>query len=135
MPTPPLYPGVIPSAITHVIVMLSLACPMGQLIYVVRRPAKDLVVSGFGRHELINRPFLILLKLSGIVVSSNYNRANDVCACGVRLLERLMSTHQNRRLCSRPHSHESVIFSYVCCHSYFLRYGHFVEYMNMHAMN
>ena len=41
---------------------------------------------------------------------------------------------QNRRLCSRPHSCESVIFSYFW-HSYFLHYGHFVEYMNMHAMN
>ena len=39
-----------------------------------------------------------------------------------------------RRLCSRPDSHESVIFSYFW-HSYFLRYGHFVEYVNMHAMN
>ena len=27
-----------------------------------------------------------------------------------KLLERLMSPSQNRRLCSRPHSHESVIF-------------------------
>ena len=35
--------------------------------------------------------------------------------------------------CSRLHSHESVMFSYFW-HSYFLRYGHFVEYINMHAM-
>ena len=28
-----------------------------------------------------------------------------------KLLERLMSLSPNRRLCSRPHSHESVIFS------------------------
>ena len=27
-----------------------------------------------------------------------------------KLLERVMHCHQNRRLCSRPHSHESVIF-------------------------
>ena len=40
--------------------------------------------------------------------------------------------NQNRRLCSRPHSHESVIFSYFW-HSYFWTYGQFVEYMNMHA--
>ena len=39
--------------------------------------------------------------------------------------------HQNRRLCSRPHSHESD-FSYFW-HSYFLTYGQFVEYMNMHV--
>ena len=30
--------------------------------------------------------------------------------CGNRLLKRLMSLFQNRRLCSRPYSHESVIF-------------------------
>ena len=43
-------------------------------------------------------------------------------------------TVTNRRLCVRLHSHESVIFSYFW-HSYFLRYGKFVEYRNMHAMN
>ena len=41
--------------------------------------------------------------------------------------------HQNRRLCSRPHSHESVIFSYFW-DSYFLSYGEFIELINMHAM-
>ena len=38
--------------------------------------------------------------------------------------------HQNRRLYSRPHSHESYFW-----HSYFLAYGHFVEHMNMHAIS
>ena len=41
--------------------------------------------------------------------------------------------HQNHRLCSCPHSHELVIFSYFW-NSYFLTYGQFVEYMNMHAV-
>ena len=39
---------------------------------------------------------------------------------------------QNLRLCSCPHSHKSVIFSYFW-RSSFLSYGNFVEYMNMHA--
>ena len=39
-----------------------------------------------------------------------------------KLLERLMSP--NRRLCSRPHSHESVIF----WDSYFSSYGEFGEF-------
>ena len=56
-------------------------------------------------------------------IKSKYNRASDapvrvcVCVCvracvacvrGVRACV----CHQIRRLCSRPHSHESVIFSY-----------------------
>ena len=67
---------------------------------------------------------------------SNYNRANGVAVfvagrvCGNRLLERLMSSSP----ISCPHSHESVIFSYFW-HSYFLRYTHYVDYMNMHAIN
>ena len=36
------------------------------------------------------------------------------------------------RLRSRPHSDDSVIFSYFW-HSYILTYGQFVEYMNMHT--
>ena len=36
--------------------------------------------------------------------------------------------HQNRRLCSRSHSHESVIFL-VFRAFILLRYGHFVEYI------
>ena len=53
-------------------------------------------------------------------MQSTYNRASDVCmyvcvyvshVLDRKLLERLMSPQQNRRLCSRPHSHESVIFS------------------------
>ena len=62
---------------------------------------------------------------------SNYNRANDVavCVCGNRLLERLMSPSPKSQV-MRPYSHESVIFSYFW-HSYFLRYGHFVEYACM----
>ena len=36
--------------------------------------------------------------------------------------------HQNRRLCSRPHSHESLIFSYFCDSYFFkLRRVWFVE--------
>ena len=51
--------------------------------------------------------------------------------CGNRLLN--VTRHQNRRLCSRPHSRESVIFFFVFLAFIVLRYGHFVEYMNMHA--
>ena len=45
----------------------------------------------------------------------------------MKLLERLMSRHQNRRLCSRLHSHESVIFSNFW-YSYFSSYGEFGEF-------
>ena len=41
-----------------------------------------------------------------------------------KLLERLMSPSPKRRLCSRPHSNESVIF----WDSYFSSYGEFVEF-------
>ena len=44
-----------------------------------------------------------------------------------KLLERLMYRHQNRRLCSRPYSHESVIFSNFW-DSYFSSYGEFGEF-------
>ena len=44
---------------------------------------------------------------TGSLLVSNYNRANGVA--GNRLLERLMSPSPKSRLCSRPHSHESVI--------------------------
>ena len=50
---------------------------------------------------------------------------------GNRILEQLMSQSPKSRLCSRPHSHAPVIFFIVFWHSYFLRYGHFVEYMNI----
>ena len=43
-----------------------------------------------------------------------------------QLLNGWCHRHQNLRLCSRPHSHESVIFSYFW-DSYFLSYGEFVE--------
>ena len=43
-----------------------------------------------------------------------------------KLLERLMSPSP-RRLCSRPHSHESVIFSNFW-DSYFSSYGEFGEF-------
>ena len=46
-----------------------------------------------------------------------------------QLLNGWCHCHKNRRLCSRPHSHESVIFSYFW-DSYFLIYGKF----KMHEM-
>ena len=65
---------------------------------------------------------------------SNYNRASDapvrvcvcvracvracvcvcVCVCVNRLLERLMSPSPKSQVMFVPHSHESVIFSYIC---------------------
>ena len=45
-----------------------------------------------------------------------------------KLLERLMHRHQNRWLCSRPHSHESVIFFSNFWDSYFSSYGEFGEF-------
>ena len=57
------------------------------------------------------------------------------CVCGNMLQERLISpSPKSQVMFAAAHSHESVIFAYFC-HSYFLRYGHFVEHMNMHAMN
>ena len=50
-----------------------------------------------------------------------------------QLLNGLCHSHENCRLCSRPHSHESVISSYFW-DSYFLSYGEFIELINMHAM-
>ena len=64
---------------------------------------------------------------------SNYNRAN-VWLCGNRLLERLMSTSPKSRYVRVSIIMNRSFFSYFW-HSYFLRYGHFVEYMNMHAMH
>ena len=57
-----------------------------------------------------------------------------VCMYVSRVLDRQLVNgwchrHQNRSLCSRPHSHELVIFSYFW-DSYFLSYGEF----KMHAM-
>ena len=57
---------------------------------------------------------------------------SSVRGCGSvldrKLLERLMSpSTKNHSLCSRPHSHESVIFSNFW-DSYFLSYGEFVEF-------
>ena len=57
-----------------------------------------------------------------------------VCPCGNRLRQRLMA----------PSPKSQVMFASACSrigdffvfwHSNFLRYDHFVEYMNMHAMN
>ena len=50
-----------------------------------------------------------------------------------QLLNGWCHRHQNRRLCSSLHSHESVIFSYFW-DSCFLSYGEFVELINMHDM-
>ena len=44
-----------------------------------------------------------------------------------KLLERLMSSSPKYRLCSCPHSHESVIFSNFW-DSYFSSYGEFGEF-------
>ena len=46
---------------------------------------------------------------------------------GRQLLNGLSHRHQNCRLCSRPHSNESVIFSNFW-DSYFSSYGEFVEF-------
>ena len=47
-----------------------------------------------------------------------------------QLLNGWCHRHQNRRLCSHSHAHESV-FSYFW-DSYFLSYGEFVELIKMH---
>ena len=64
---------------------------------------------------------------------SNYNRANGVA--GNRLLELLMSpSSKSQYMFASEFSWIGDLFSYFW-YSYFLRCGHFVEYMNMHAMN
>ena len=46
------------------------------------------------------------------------------CVLDRQLLNGLCHGHENCRLCLRPHSHDSVIFSYFW-NSYFLSYGEF----------
>ena len=60
-------------------------------------------------------------------MKSNYNRASDVS----RVLDRQLLNgwchgHENCRLCSRPHSHDSVIFS----DSDLFSYGEFGDIKN-----
>ena len=59
-----------------------------------------------------------------------------VCVCVNRLLERLMSPSPKSQVmfASAFSSHESVIF-FVFLAFIVITYGHFVEYMNMHAMS
>ena len=100
--------------------------------------------SSFSRSRSRSRPRPVIrytcmsLHITGLVVTeyiSNYNRANDVAGwLATDSYNRWCHRHQNRRLCSRRHYHESMIF-FVYLAFILLRYGHFVEYMNMHAMN
>ena len=57
-----------------------------------------------------------------------------MCACGNRLLERPMSpSPKSQVVFASAFSSIGDFFSYFW-HSNFLRYGHFIQYMNMHAM-
>ena len=66
---------------------------------------------------------------------SNYNRANDVAGrqptptTADVTVTKIAGYIRVRILMNR------WFFLSYFWHSYFLRYGHFVEYMNMHAMN
>ena len=66
-------------------------------------------------------------------MSSNYNRSNDLAVCmAVCVWQQTPRTADVTKI-------DGILmnrwfFSYIW-HSYFLRYGRFVEYVNMHAMN
>ena len=71
-----------------------------------------------------------------INVSSNYNRANGVAVCvwqpTIRTAD--VTVTKSPVMFAFEFSRIGNLFAYFW-HSYFLRYGHFFEYMNMHAMN
>ena len=67
-------------------------------------------------------------------IQSNYNRANEPCVrvCGNRLLNGWCHRQQNRRLCPRPHSHESVIFFVFLAFILFKLRSLFTHRVHMH---
>ena len=72
--------------------------------------------------------------MSHLLIVKRLELYMDLALYKINILLLLCHRHQNSRLCSRPHSHESVIFFRIFgIHSVYA--GHFVEYMNMHAMN
>ena len=65
---------------------------------------------------IVNTPACICRSLSRVSIS-NYNPASDVCimyrvsrVLDRQLLNGCCRRRENCRLCSRPHSHESLIF-------------------------